>query len=250
MVPLLAFGILFTIDESRESLSIYLFKRALHRISEVPTVDNRFYILGRLVMELLPQIIFVVLVVFISQLRKKKTQISAQIRESLFFITVGLSASVPLMLTMVQKGFYFVPALPFFAIGLSMLIAPVVAEITGRIEVNSVKYKVILIAGLFLFIGALSYTFMQKGEVRRDKEMLHDVYVIGDVVPARSIVTLAGRMSNEWELQCYLIRYFNISLDTEPQKYCIRKGTNLTDSISGYKKVNISTIQYDLYQQQ
>ena len=251
LVPFIIFTILFFIPESRESLSTYLFTRALHRINEVPTVNNRFYILFRLFMELLPQLSLVVFIFIISKVKQIKSYFSEQIRESIFFISIGLSASTPLMLTLVQKGFYFVPSLPFFAIGLSILIAPIILNLTERIDTHNKNFKMFLLLSLFMLIGTSTFALLQKGKVSRNKELLHDIYLIGTVVPRQSTVSIPAGMWNDWDLQCYLMRYFNISLETNYQNnYCIIDKTIQTDTLTDYKRIDIKTLQYDLYKRQ
>ena len=251
ILPFLIYVILFCIPDSKESLSIYFFKRALHRMNEVPTVDSRFYILGRLFMELIPQLILVAIFFSIAKLKKIEFNFSKQTRESVFFIFVGLSASAPLMLTLVQKGFYFVPSLPFFAIGLSILIAPIILDLTERINTQGKKYKLFLLLSSLLLIGTTTFALMQKGKVSRNKELLHDIYLIGTVVPRQTTVSIPSAMWNEWDLQCYLVRYFNISLETNyVNNYCIIDKTIQTDTLTDYKKVDIKTLQYDLYKRQ
>jgi 4-amino-4-deoxy-L-arabinose transferase-like glycosyltransferase len=249
IIPLVAYLILFNIPESRESLSFYLFKRVLNRINQDPTVGNRFFILYRLLMELLPQIILALVIIIFAKIRKAKIMITGNIPLSVFFISIGFSASVPLMLTLVQKGFYFVPSLPFFAIGLSVLIAPTILNFEEKINTNNRKYKVFLALSILLFAGAVGYSFMQKGKTARDRDMLADVYSIGRVVPKFTEVTIPTEMFSEYVLGCYFIRYFNISLkpEVEDKFYMIRKTMSL-DSLPEYRKVNIETKIYDLYQ--
>ena len=92
---------------------------------------------------------------------------------------------------------------------------------------------------------------MQKGKVSRNKELLHDIYLIGTVVPRQTTVSIPSDMWNEWDLQCYLVRYFNISLETNYENnYCIIDKTIQTDTLTDYKKVDIKTLQYDLYKRQ
>ncbi len=251
LVPVIIYAILFLMPESKESLSIYLFKRALHRINEVPTVDSRFYILYRLFTELLPQIIFVGIIIFIARIKKINDRFSEQIRESLFFIGVGLASSLPLMLTMVQKGFYFVPALPFFAIGLAVLIGPIIYNLTERAHPGSIKFRILLLMSLFLFISAIGITLMQIGKTSRNKELLHDVYLIGAFVPPQSIVSIPREMWNDWSLQCYLARYYSISLEGDYKKrYCIVDKSLNFGSPPGYMKINLPTWQYILFVRQ
>ena len=125
---------------------------------------------------------------------------------------IGLSASTPLMLTLVQKGFYFVPALPFFAIGLSILISPIIINLMGLINIYGIKFKIFRWLSAFLLVAVISFSIMQKGKYGRHKELLHDVYLIGKVVPGHTSVSVPRDIWNNWDMQCYLIRYFNISL--------------------------------------
>jgi hypothetical protein len=247
-VPLIIYTILFLIPESKESLSTYLFKRVLHRINEVPTVSNRFYILLRLFMELLPQIALVSIFLLIAKAKKIQANLSQQWQEAILFTTIGIASSLPLMLTLVQKGFYFVPSLPFFAIGLSILITPIIFKLIARIETQSKNYKMLLILSAFLFLSTSTFALLQKGKVSRNKELLSDVYKIGSIVPKFATVSIPPEIWAQWDLQCYLIRYYTISLDVNYKNtYCIVYKNSNTDSLVNYKKINIQTLEYDLY---
>jgi 4-amino-4-deoxy-L-arabinose transferase-like glycosyltransferase len=248
LVPALFYTLLLLFPESRESLSIYFFKRALHRINEVPTVDSRFYILGRLLMELIPQFILVVVFLIIGRIRKINLRLTDHLREIIFFLAVGLSASLPLMLTLVQKGFYFVPALPYFATGLAMLIVPVVSGLTHKNTAGSKLHRNLLIASSLLLLSVATFSFAQVGKTGRNKELLHDVYLIGKIVPQHSVVSIPIGLWNAWDLQCYLIRYYNISLETgKVNWYSIRNSPMPEDSVFLYRRIEIPTQQYHLY---
>lgn len=240
---------LFLFPDSKESLSIYFFQRALHRINEDPTVSSRFYILLRLGMELLPQIILVLVILIIGIIKKSETQLSQYIRKAIFFISVGLSASMPLMLTLVQKGFYFVPALPYFAIGLAILVAPTISSWIEMINIKNIKYKMFLFTSCLLLMSVTVFAFMQKGKISRNKELLQDVYLIGTIVPKYSTVTVEAPTWNDWDLQCYLIRYFNISLEVDNKKdyFIVSKNSPSADTLLGYQKIDIKTSQYNLH---
>lgn len=249
VVPVIAYAILFNLPESRESLSFYLFGRVLNRINQDPTVGNRFFILYRLLMELLPQIIITAAIVIVARMRKDKAVIINQRPTALFFILIGLSASVPLMLTLVQKGFYFVPSLPYFAIGLSVLIAPAIVSFQEKINTNTPKFKIFLIIAFLLLVSVTVFSIMQKGKTSRDRDMLSDVYSIGKVVPRLAEITVPTVIMDEYVLGCYFIRYFNISLRPEEERdFYLRRKTMSQDSIPGYRKVDMETRIYDLYE--
>ena len=251
IAPLLLFGVLFIIPESKESLSIYFFKRALQRMNEVPTVDNRFFILMRLFMELLPQIVLLIILTIVSRIKKIELRFSYSYRHFLFFSLIGLAASAPLMLTMVQKGFYFVPSLPFFAIGFSILIAPFISNALSLINTAKFKFTLFLIFSFILILSVTTFAFMQKGKTSRNKEMLHDVYLFGKIIPQHSIATIPAQMWNQWDLQCYLVRYFNISLETEAEgKYLILEKGLSPETVSKYKILDLETLKYNLYEKE
>ena len=129
------------------------------------------------------------------------------------FIGIGLLGILPLMLTLVQKGFYMVPALPYIAIGFSILIAPQVNMLVTKLEQNK-----IMIALKILFLGmaltALILPIMNIGKYSRDKEKLEDVYQLTEILPADGkVIDCSPELLKDWGLQTYLARYGMISLD-------------------------------------
>ena len=251
IIPFLLYLILFLLPESKESLSTYLFKRVLYRINEAPTAEFRLWILYRLFTELIPQLILVFIFYIISKWKRSKLQTSGNIRYSVLFILVGLSASAPLVLTMVQKGFYFVPALPFFAVGLSIIIAPFILTLIEKINLNSRSYYVFVYSSILVFIGSLTYSALQIGKTSRNEEILHDVYIIGKVVPQRSILSIPVESWNSWDLQCYFARYYSISLANNFEHvYCIEDREAGSEIPSNYTKVDLPTVKYNLYKKE
>ncbi len=247
-IPLLIYAILICFTESRESLSMYFFKRALLRINEVPTTNNRFYTLISLFQDLLPQLSFTVIILTVALVKKIKLSQAGDKSLFLFFMGVGFAGSLPLMLTMVQKGFYYVPSLPFFAIGLAILISPVLLHYIEKINVEGRKYKTAVGCGLLLFLSVIAFSLFQTGKASRDKEMLEDVYLIKGIVPKYDSISVPDRIWNDWSLQCYLIRYCNINMvPGNETKFHLVEKNNRTDSLPGYKSVYIPTSHYDLF---
>jgi len=226
----------------------FFFRRALHRINEVPTVDSHFYILGRLFLELLPQFIIILIIIWIRKMKKSFNASSESKQESLFFFLVGLSASLPLMLTLVQKGFYLVPALPFFALSSAILIAPNISKFIREIDTNGNKYKISVTLSILLLLGSITFTVSKFGQSSRHPELIQDVYTIGKTLKKGEVISIPQEMWNEWSLQCYLIRYYNISLDAgKKQAYYLVSKSMQMDSIPGYSKMDLKTQEYDLY---
>ncbi|KAF5033505.1 hypothetical protein DSECCO2_605960 [anaerobic digester metagenome] len=153
------------------------------------------------------------------------------------------------MLTRVQKGFYFVPSLPFFAVGFAILIAPVIHQWISKIKTEGKLHKTLIASGSVLLLAALVFSFMQAGKTRRNKEILHDVYAIGQVVPTHTTVSVPDFETwNQWDLQSYFMRYFNISLDDKTKNhYLIIDRKKSQSAREEYSLIPLSTLRYDLY---
>ncbi len=253
-VPLAIYGVLFLIPESKESLSIYLFKRAFQRIAAAPTTDNRFASLINLFMDLLPQLGLLLIIVLVARAKKIRAAISGeQGRLILFFFLTGLSATAPLMLTMVQKGFYLLPGFPFFAIGTGMILAPYLTRFTEKMQTTGKGYRLFRGISILLLCAAITIVTLQAGKTSREKDVLHDVYTIGKLLPDHSVIGINQRdYYVDWELQCYLMRYFSISVDFKPGQpltyFILDKSLKTETDLSHYKKMNIGLEKYDLYQ--
>jgi hypothetical protein len=89
---------------------------------------------------------------------------------------------------------------------------------------------------------------MQKGKTIRDKDMLHDVHIIGNTIPNKSTITVNQDLATDYVLECYFIRYFNISLYIdEPKEYLMLRKTTGTPGSADFEKLNIQTKLYDVY---
>ncbi len=248
---LLIIGIaLYLYPDSKESLSIYLFKRAFQRINSVHSVSNRFFILWRLLSELVPAFILTALVFIIAKWKGIQTGFSAQKKQAFFFLAIGLSGSLPLMLTMVQNGFYFVCSLPFFGIGFAMLLAPVIQSLMSRVKV---MYHVrFLSAGVLLLASSLVFTYFQKDKYSRDKELLHDVDLISKVVPANTRMHCTHSAYQYWELNCYLVRTYDISvsdieLETKEQPFFVTEIEVPNPDPHHFEDMKLPLLKYRLY---
>jgi 4-amino-4-deoxy-L-arabinose transferase-like glycosyltransferase len=246
-VPVIIYLLLLTFPESRESLKYYVTQRLIGRIHSDPTVGSRFYIISRLIQEIIPLIIVVSVSLLLTRYSELKFKRSTDIKKSAFFLSVGLAASVPLISTLVQRGFYLVPSFPYYALGFSILLAPGILLLKNKILSSLNARKIFIVMSIVSLLLGIGVTAMQKGKVSRDGEILHDVYAIGRVVPEYSKISAPREITGSFILPCYFMRYFNITLFTEePQEYCMTvKTTDLSDK--DYEKLNIETVLYNVY---
>lgn len=252
VVPAIIYGLIILIPDANESLSIYFYDRLLGRTTSKPTVDNRFWILIRLFMEILPLIVIVVVTYAVLAARKIKLGINrSNLQLFAFLFLVGLAGSVPIMLTMVQKPFYFSPSLPFFGMAFAMLIAPGLMGAFDKINITSKGYKIFMGFSLVCFLGVFVATYFQIGKISRDKDIVEDMYVIAEVIDDNTTIGVSDNMWNVWAMHCYMIRYWNISWDNmgeQNHEYYLTDRTSVIPEDSLYQNLNLATKKYDLYQ--
>lgn len=218
LVMLLVFSLLIAIllwgETSGDALMFYLKNRLLYRINEEPTVENHFFILERLLIELLIPIACS-LWFLRYRLLKKRDALSFNSIYSYFFL-IGFAASLPLVITAVQRGFYLVPAFPFFALAFGAVIADSFAD-----WFSGLKYIVYKIAfGLLVVVGAIGI-YRSISNVKfpsRDIDELLFCEQIKKVVPPGEIVALSPSLYDNWSLQMYLYRKLHISCDAKFQR--------------------------------
>ena len=241
------YGLLLCFPESNGSLTNYFVKRAMHRIEVEPTVDSRFYVLYRLLTELGPSFALTAVIYGILRWKKQEKTENITIKTAAFFILLGFSGSLPLMLTMVQKVFYFVHALPYFALGFGVLIAKPLAEtVQKRISVALLPY---LSTGMFVVLLLVSFWAMSfREKIGREKEIIQDVYTIGAIIKGDSIVSVSPPLWDDWHLQTYLVRYYDTSVDpVSLQKYWIGEKAHPEAIPPNYEQIPLNTSRYTLY---
>jgi len=90
---------------------------------------------------------------------------------------------------------------------------------------------------------------LQVGKSSRDKELLADIKVIRSVVPDYSIISIPQKMMQDsWSLQCYCMRYANISIaNNHTTNFYLVDKNDRPDNPEGYKKADLTTVRYDLF---
>lgn len=249
LIPFLSYTVLLiTNNEAFDSLFFYVEKRLLNRITNQPSTDYRFFTLVGLFQELIPLGILLMLFFILSNRNNLKTEaIHKYKKQALLFFLIGFSASLPLMLTLVQNKFYFFPALPFFAIAISFLILPYLNGLLQKINLKKYTYKFIFISVVF-FLCSCAYCVAQIGKFNRDETILKDVNKIVQVVGKNKNILVEEEVYYQWNFQFYLLRFGDISIEHSGKNldfYLTNKNHFLKND--RYKKMNIELTNYEMY---
>ena len=205
------YALLMTWPEAHDSLLTYADGRLLHRIDQAPTVDHRWRTLQHVVMAMLGPVI-ATLLVRRSTRRLPETEGVASTRKALALVAIGLSGVLPLMLTMVQKSFYMVAALPLISVGLACWAAPGLLAWSDRPGQGRMAKSLIERVGQVGVLGVLICAVLLFGRSTRDADLLHDTDLIGAELPEQALVGVPEAVWSQWNLQSYLMRYHFVSL--------------------------------------
>jgi 4-amino-4-deoxy-L-arabinose transferase-like glycosyltransferase len=91
-------------------------------LQNVQTVESRFWIISKLIKELITPSILVILILLLSRGSKVKQVNGSDKKIALIFFLVGLSGVLPIIISLKQSGFYSVPAYAIIAISVALMV--------------------------------------------------------------------------------------------------------------------------------
>jgi 4-amino-4-deoxy-L-arabinose transferase-like glycosyltransferase len=239
------------------SSSAYLSFEKYYRDRYVPTFSNimnttnhRFALMGELFMQLLPIIaLSAVVLLFTRRYIKKENENKANYRAITWFLLIGLSGSLPLLVTLEQRGFYLVTVIPFFALAIALWVAPAISTLFDRINIKSIGFNVFKIFSMVLFVASIIFAFSQVGNSKRDGEVLADVYKINKVIKEGDVISIPPQMHDEWGTRAYFVRYGTINLDPQRNHKYFLIDTKISSTVpQGYKKLSLGLARLELYE--
>lgn len=244
------------IPDSYDSLVRYLQKQVIGSLSSVQTVSSRFYILVRLLMELIP--VFIILIISKILIRsnsnfKSEDGISNfKPQHGIFWLMIftGLSGVLPIMISLKQSGFYMLAALPVIALAMSLLLLNPARNFVGWLERFSFFRRIQWIAAATAIVLGILLNIYWSGKIGRDEDKLLDVNMITAALPQGTTISVPAALYDDWSLQGYLERKAFISLDArlinQHEYYLTIKEDRGVDSI--YQELPIGLKKYQLYQ--
>jgi hypothetical protein len=222
------------------------------QVSKQSNTKNSWLILERLILEILPILGLTLLFLIIgSQKKKKQPELnfkhSNNIQKGWFWIMIGLSGSLPILLSSKQSGYYIAPALSFFALGLAAFGVPVFSFFIKKINEKRLVQKGIKWVSIAVFILSIGLTIQNWNTYNRDEAMIEDVKLIGKNIDGKEISVQSDNSSN-WALIAYFQRYERISIYRDESKkwLLLNKNTPIPD---GYEVVDLELKKFKLCKQ-
>ncbi len=247
-------SILFLFDAPTSFLENYFESQVLealngNRIENMR--DSRFYIIKSLFKGIPISLGIPVFIIGINYFlnKKKNAPTSSYKKVSVFFLLLGLSGSLPIMISLKQAGYYLIPSIPFFSIAIAIWATPALLFIEQKVKTNKKIRTIYSFCILFLLTLSIFLALKNIGTIdKRDFETITDVKEISKEVPDYSVISLKSDCF-EHSLHGFFQRYSYISLDTLPtyRKYLLIKKSIDTLATKNYKKLNINTLKFNLY---
>lgn len=242
------FLLIFLLPEAKNNL-FYSVAQHFSAISSAVTVSSRWFIVGRLCLELLPILLLTLLVLGLAY-RKNKNYFKSEgksITMGWFWIGIGLAGTLPIMISQKQSGYYIVPALMFFALGFAAFLIPQTEKGIAFIKNKPIFQKGI--PALSVTLCCLSLFLMVKNvkTYNRDSALIEDIKLIGEAVET-PLVGISENYRNNWQLHAYFMRFEKISLDYKnPQTFMV---IDLEENIpKGYTTVDLPLKKLQLLKQ-
>lgn len=242
---------LFLFTPAHEFFPRYI-EIAFSKISTGVTAGSRFYILYRLVMELLPAFgIILILMLYCWKNKLSFFNIGSSLSAASVFFSLGLAGVLPILATMDQSAYFLLLSFPFFAISLGLTVNSSVETLLERIDYNSNGYKLFKLFGVIALSAGIMLSVYFSGDINRDKNMLNDMRVMLVQLEENSTINILPEMYNEWSLHAYYGRYKNISLDPDLKnrhEYLLIRTSLYSDTINNrFEKIDLKTKEYELF---
>ena len=242
---------LYFYEPARHYFELYYQKRILNTFAnpDSSTTPTRFYLLLRLMSEMIGPLVLIGIIRLSGERISKGIKLDSQTKkQALWFLLLALAGTVPLMVTSEQRRFYLVPTFPLYALAFATLSAgylnSIIHYLAGRMKQNYPMYLAFL-----LFALGTGLSISKAGSVKRDAEMIHDVRVIGKIIPPGTTLHIASDQFQEWSLHLYMKRYYDIDLTTtqtgEESNYYLGRKTKAAPENT--EELPLNLILYKLY---
>ena len=179
------------------------------------TVSTRFYIVFSLLLQLIaPLVIFSIILIMSKIINKDKHKVFefAPDKKHFFsFLILGLTGVLPIMLSVKQRDFYMLAALPFFALAFGHLSLSMVNMMLLEIRPKTrnwmmIASSVVLLVGMVLNISHI-------GKYGRDEALIEEVKNRMAEADGENIIEITPEEYTQWAKHAYYMRYGKISLN-------------------------------------
>ncbi len=215
MTLTVSFGLMFSLNAA----SAHFFKRYVRQqvlasvTGERETSPSRFDVLTVVSREsLVPLLVGGLLAAAMYRLRKTALP-SIHSRLFLCYLGIALAGSLPILISAKQKRWYAFPSLPFYAMAIAVIFNDAALALERLVDGNKNVGKNIAIFSSVILCMAISFMFLEKNALRRDKDFHADFSEQSILIEGRKIISVyPPYLATNWTLVANMQRKFRASL--------------------------------------
>ncbi len=186
------------------------------------TVTSRLYIVFSLLLQLIAPLLIIATILIMSKIINKEKH---KIFEFPFdkawfyiFLILGLVGVLPIMVSVKQRDFYILAALPFFALAFAHLSLSMVNMMLLEIRPKTKKWMLLGAGGVLLLGIVLNLCHIEK--YGRDEAFLVTMKKALSEIPENEVIEIKPEDFTQWAWHAYFMRYGKVSLDdSQPHQY-------------------------------
>lgn len=183
------------------------------------TVSSRFYIVFNLLQQLMiPFVIAMTLVICKAKNNDNKKIFEFPPDKDWFyiFLVLGLTGVLPIMVSVKQRDFYMLAALPFFALACGHITLSTVNTMVPRITPRTRKWMT-LGAYCIVMLGVV-LNVVHIGKYGRDEALIEEVKQRIAEADGKNTIEISHEEYTQWAKHAYYMRYGKISLRPTEEK--------------------------------
>ena len=213
-------GVMFLIWPSsfaylRDYINLQVIGSGLHEV----TVNTRFFIVFSLLLQLaVPLLIFAVVWIKSKVINKNKHKVfefSPDKKRFFAFLILGLVGVLPIMVSVKQRDFYMLAALPFFALACGHITLSMVNMILLEVKPKTKKWMLFGTSGILLL--GIVLNVCRIGKYGRDEALIEEVKTRIAEADGKDIIEIPTEEYTQWAKHAYYMRYGKISLNPNEQ---------------------------------
>ena len=166
-----------------------------------------------------------------------------------FYLAIGLSGILPIMLGHKQQEFYIVPTLPFFAISMACLLYDLLEDWLENM--NKTAERVLMGIAIVVFGTGLILNLASIHKVNSNQELLSDMKIILPYLDYGETISVSDELNQAVEAEEYFYRYKRITFDSKyGNRHLLTMYSNIDNNDGGlvYSEMDLPTVQYRLYE--
>ena len=214
-------GIMFLVfptswNYMKEYVQLQVIGGGLHEV----TVNTRLFIVFSLLLQLIAPLLMIAAILRMSKtINKDKHKVFEFPPDKAWFyifLILGLVGVLPIMVSVKQRDFYMLAALPFFALACGYLSLSMVN--TLLLKITPKVHKWMTIGTSFIVLLGLVLNIVHIGKYGRDEALIEEVKRRMAETDGKNTIEISSEQYTQWAKHAYYMRYGKISLSPTDQQ--------------------------------